>query len=33
MVSILRQPHAVLLQVHFASHAAEDVQVVFPFEV
>lgn len=32
MVSILRQPHAVSLQVHFASHAAEDVQV-FPFEV
>lgn len=32
MVSILRQPQAVPLQVHFASHAAEDVQV-FPFEL
>lgn len=32
MVSILRQPHAVPLQVHFASHVAEDVQM-FPFEV
>lgn len=32
MVYILRQPHAVPLQVHFASHAAKDVQM-FPSEV
>lgn len=32
MVYILRQPHTVPLQVHFASHVAEDVQM-FPFEV
>lgn len=32
MVSVLRQSHAVPLQVHSASHAAEDVQVL-PFEV
>lgn len=32
MVSILRQSHTVPFQVHFASHAAEDVHVL-PFEV